>query len=78
MPLVAPTFYFRRFAIVRKAACAFDPFVEVSQVDDFVATFGHFIKEPLPQFSSGGGESILYAEFVVFSCPVIHLDADEE
>ena len=53
-----------------KAACAFDPFVEVAQVDGFMIAFGHFVEEPLPEFSGGGGESILYAEFVVFSCPV--------
>ena len=58
------------FGVVGKASRSFNPFVEVAQVDDFVAAFGHLIEEPLPKFSGGGGESVLYAVFVVFSCPV--------
>jgi len=53
------------------AACSFDPFVEVAQVDDFKAAFGHFIKEPLPQLSGGGGQSVLNAELAMFSRPSV-------
>ena len=60
---------FDGFGVVGKAACFVDPFVEVSKVDDFVAAFGHLIEEPLPQFSGGGGESVLYAVRCVFFRP---------
>ena len=35
---------FDGFGIVGFAACVFDPFVEVVEVDDFCAAFGHFVE----------------------------------
>jgi hypothetical protein len=51
------------------AACSFDPFVKVAQVDDFKAAFVHLIKEPLPQLPGGGGQSVLNAELAMLSRP---------
>ena len=63
---------FDGFAVMGKTACSFDPFVEVAKVDNFGASFSPFVEKPLPKFSGGGGEAVLYAECCVFFRPNGH------